>query len=76
MRRYIKAAYFWQLLNQRSAHQWFVWADCDALYMNLDTPVHELLAVRRHSLHGGQSESLVVPPYTRGSVSLRQGGTH
>ena len=46
-----------------------MWADCDALYMNLDTPVHELLAVGRHSLHGGQGECMK-PPHTRGSVTL------
>eukprot|EP00740_Mantoniella_antarctica_P000040 CAMPEP_0181394402 /NCGR_PEP_ID=MMETSP1106-20121128/27762_1 /TAXON_ID=81844 /ORGANISM="Mantoniella antarctica, Strain SL-175" /LENGTH=314 /DNA_ID=CAMNT_0023515903 /DNA_START=126 /DNA_END=1071 /DNA_ORIENTATION=- len=40
---WLKAGLLWQLLQARSAHQWFVWVDCDALYMNLDKSVPDLL---------------------------------
>mmetsp|Transcript_23111 Transcript_23111/g.37110 ORF Transcript_23111/g.37110 Transcript_23111/m.37110 type:complete len:401 (-) Transcript_23111:27-1229(-) len=40
---WLKAGLFWQLLQSRSEHQWFVWADCDALYMNLKKSVPDLL---------------------------------
>lgn len=36
----------WQLLNQRSSHQWFVCADCDALYANMNKSLPDLLKVR------------------------------
>jgi hypothetical protein len=40
---WIKPALFWQLLQLQSDHQWFIWADCDALYMNMDKPIPDLL---------------------------------
>lgn len=40
---WLKAGLFWQLLQARSRHQWFVWADCDALYMSLDKSVPDLI---------------------------------
>jgi len=33
----------WQLLNMRSDHQWFVWADCDTLYANMGKKLPDLL---------------------------------
>lgn len=40
---WLKAGLFWQLLQKRSGHQWFVWVDCDALYMNYDKALPDLL---------------------------------
>ena len=40
---WLKAALAWQLLNQRSTSKWFIWVDCDALYVNLDESLPALL---------------------------------
>ena len=40
---WLKAGFFWQLLQARSKHEWFVWVDCDALYMNMDKTVPDLI---------------------------------
>jgi hypothetical protein len=38
-----KAALLWQVLDMRTEHEWFLLADCDALYMKLDESVEKLL---------------------------------
>ena len=74
-----KAAFLWMILDRRTEHKWFLLADCDALYTNLDEPVDQLLQHLGYddspqgSTHVIVARDLGDSPFNAGFMLVRNG---